>query len=339
MFAVLLTTVLSTCLCATPPGAKKDAPTLERPVVSIPAFSQSLADLAKASGKNPEDYRHFDKESVHTVISGKKTYAVAIQSNVPLTIPGVSMQQIVLLTPGGKILDRLQCEINSRYGRTETEIPAEPFADGAQVVIRFVGSAFPTGAPTLCHNWHAIRFRDRFWTFWTRSREGGERPTKWNERGLCRIAIADDKLLVLFPKLEMPELGKAKSLTLRYRVDDTDRQLTIDDPKQVAEILSKVNVVGSDQEGGAGAQHSHTTIDFVMPDGVTLSMGILSSRIFAGGEEIGLIHLETDSFYKALRQTVFEAEGTMINLSNEAEREQKKEDSKEYGKEGKIKLN
>ena len=336
MFVALTTTLLSTCLCAVPVGAKQNTPVIER-AMPIRPFSRSLADLAKASGKNLEDYRHFDKESVNTVVSQRRTYTLAVQSNVPLSIPGISMRQVVLLTPSGTILDRVRCEINSRYGSTKTEILDEPSTDGARIVIEFVGLAFPSGASTLDQRWHTIWFRDRFWTFWTNRASGEGGPTKWTERGLCRIGIADDKLVVLFPKLEMPNFGKAKSLRLRYRIDEVEKQLTIDDPKQVADLLSKMNVVGREQEGGVGGEYARATIDFVMPDGSTVSMGILSSRMFAGGVKIGRIHIETDALYKALRQIVFEATGTTVDLSKEDRSGQKMESGRQNGKDsGKV---
>ena len=37
-----------------------------------------------------------------------------------------------------------------------------------------------------------------------------------------------DKLVVIFPKLEMPDLAKAKSLTIGYRRGDADRQIVLE---------------------------------------------------------------------------------------------------------------
>ena len=54
--------------------------------------------------------------------AGGKKYAVAVQTLQPMGVPGISADQIVLLSKEGKILGRLQCEINSGDGTVETRI-------------------------------------------------------------------------------------------------------------------------------------------------------------------------------------------------------------------------
>jgi len=175
-------------------------------------LSDILGELAKASGQDPEDYRRYrrkagagefsKKGSVTGIKAGSKTYAIAVQTVEPIGVPDISAQQVVLLTPEGKILDRVQCEINSRYGRTKTEILAKPDADGGQIVIRFVGGRFPTGEQNWWHGWHTIVYHGKARTF--HEKETGK-PDIWDEKGLCRIKVVNDKLRILFPDLQSPE--------------------------------------------------------------------------------------------------------------------------------------
>jgi len=177
-------------------------------------LSAILGELAKASGQDPEDYRIYrrnggvgkfsEKGSVTAIQAEGKTYAIAVQTVEPATFPGIFAQQIVLLTPEGRILDRLQCEINSRYGRTKVETLPKPDADGARIVIRFEGHKFPfpNGKQNWWHNWHTIVYHGKARTF---HENDTRKPGIWNEKGLCRMKVVDDKLSILFPDLQSPE--------------------------------------------------------------------------------------------------------------------------------------
>ena len=179
-------------------------------------LSETLAKLAKPSGLDPEDYRVLwvnawngrvrDEGRVHVLADDSETwdearerllrpgntYAVAVQEGHSGSVPGKSWQQLVLLTIDGKILDRLSCEINSRYGFPRTEVPHtrfRPERDGATIVIRFDGSTNAFGGD---HSWwhgsHHIVHAGKVWTYDTPQPPANEpdKPDIWNLKGLCR---------------------------------------------------------------------------------------------------------------------------------------------------------
>lgn len=135
-----------------------------------------------------------DNAFVTTMDVGRTTFAVAVQVVEPGT--RMSAQQIVLLTAKGEIVDRVQCDINSRYGRTKTEILPKPDPDGAQIIIRFAGYKLPSGKETWWHNLHTIVHDGKSRTYY---QQNTDKPDIWAEKGLCRIKIADRKFVVVFP--------------------------------------------------------------------------------------------------------------------------------------------
>jgi hypothetical protein len=183
------------------------------------AFFRTLAELARRQGQRPSDYTHYDSGE-HTrsgrargglmegravsVTSEQKQYVVAVLGIGRLSVPGVTAQQVILLDEGGRILDRLACGINTRYGDLATEILDRPATDGAQLVVRFK-PLFPD--QSTWHNWHTITYGGKPYTFYT---EEKNEPVNWLERGLVRAAIKRDKLQVLFPELKQPDGEKAK---------------------------------------------------------------------------------------------------------------------------------
>ena len=183
-------------------------------------LSETLAKLAKASGQDPEVFRVYrredigaafsDKGRVTTIHAGDATYAIAVQEAGDGVIPGISGQQIVLLTPQGRILDRIQCDApyGLGMGNTETTILRRPDRDGAQIVVRYVGErAFPQA------QWwpgsHSVTFRGRTYTF--TDHRPTRHPVVWDRQGLLRVEVADGKLGVLFPRLDSPEEGPGRS--------------------------------------------------------------------------------------------------------------------------------
>ena len=50
------------------------------------------------------------------VTVARREYAVAVQTSKPFSVPGISADQIVLLSQAGRILGRLCCAVNSRSG-------------------------------------------------------------------------------------------------------------------------------------------------------------------------------------------------------------------------------
>ena len=78
---------------------------------------------------------------------GDKEYAVAVQTLQPMGVPGISADQIVLLSKEGKILGRLRCEINSGDGTVKTRILQKRDEDGARIVVEFA-----RGDISACHD-------------------------------------------------------------------------------------------------------------------------------------------------------------------------------------------
>lgn len=165
---------------------------------------QKLASLALAQGLDPEDFTAFRKQGGFAVFSGGtfsrqiKTadteHLLVVQIVEPISIPGTSAEQLVLLSSGGRILDRLQCHMNSRYGRIVHEILEQPEPDGTQIVLRF-----QPRTSSWWHNWHTISHQGAIETFRDKEIEGRD---EWDEKGLVRIAIRDDQFTVLFPKIK-----------------------------------------------------------------------------------------------------------------------------------------
>jgi hypothetical protein len=210
----VLASAICVCITLLTSDNGPDSPPDQTFVWDVPGrpLKETLAQLARASGKDAEDYRTYRRQgaaagfskkgSVTRIAVGDKTYAIAVQTVEPVTVPGMAAQQVVLVTAQGTILDRVQCDINSRYGTMRTEVLPKPDADGARVVIRFVGHKAPDGRRLAWHNWHTIVHEGKGRTF--REKET-DQPSIWNEKGLCRIKVAEDKFSLVFPDVRAPE--------------------------------------------------------------------------------------------------------------------------------------
>ena len=181
-------------------------------VVKELPFCKALAKLAKAQGLDPEDYLRFRDKSGGGVFSGAyytklecggQTYILVVQRQGPHIKS--SSEQVVLLSSERRILDRLQCSINGRYGEAKTELKAAPEDDGAQVVIVFVGRKFG-GRQTWWHNWHRITHQGV-----SRLLEDGEEkePNIWDQKGLVRAKIENGKFVITFPDMRTSETQEA----------------------------------------------------------------------------------------------------------------------------------
>jgi len=180
------------------PGLTAD----EQPVV------RALAQLAKTQGLNHEDFAAYRTTSSFAVFSGgafsrkistgQSQSILVVQTVAPMSIPGTSAQQLVLLNLQGKILDRFQCDINSRYGVIKAEIFPAAQEDGTQIIIRFHGGVV-AGRTNWWHNWHTI-VHDGFEKTFRDMNEN--EANEWDRMGLARIAISRDHFLVVYPKLK-----------------------------------------------------------------------------------------------------------------------------------------
>ena len=239
----------------------------------------------------------------------------------------------MLLSQAGRILGRLCCAVNSRSGVVvKTEILPKAEADGSRIVVGFVAPRYPfSRKPLYWHGWHTITFGGKAWTFDARYTKQ-DQPDVWDRKGLCRLGISADKLVVIFPKLEMPDLAKAKSLTIGYRRGDAERQIVLSDRKRLADVLSTIEISGREQFYPEPEEGSD-----VIPDAkwdlrgpaVTFSMpgGELRKMVFVSydkGEPIGhcdladarggSLTLENDALYRAVSELVNKAEGKSVEL-------------------------
>jgi hypothetical protein len=185
----------------------------------------------------------------------------------------------------------------------------------------------PPGRKYWCHYWHTIEYRGKTWTFWTTEREANEH-SQWIVKGLCRLGIADDKFTVIFPKLEMPDLSKTKSLTVDYVVQGARKHLAVNDPKQVSDILSTIAIKSRSQrypepteKDSITGNHSETSVEFFLPDGDTRKMAFIKNNVLSDARG-GVIQLSSDAFFQALSKAVTKAEGRPVQLLEEKKKNQ-----------------
>jgi hypothetical protein len=275
------------------------------------ALTKTLVDLAKSQGLDPEDYRAYRSlgamapfsDGVLTSVTERgKTFAVAIQEADDSKWSGSSALQLVLLTTEGRILDRVRCGINGRYGVLSVEVLPKVDPDGARIVIRFVGRVF-AGSPGLWHNWHDIGFQGKVWKFWTKE---SHTPNQWNERGLCRLQIANGKWRVVFPKLDLPDLRAARALDIGFLVGSERKSeakhVSVNDPKQVRALLAAIDIPGREQGDGIGVwDRGLWDVTFIMPDGRKFAMAFVTSTLLCDSGHWGRIHLGSPGLYRTLR--------------------------------------
>jgi hypothetical protein len=181
------------------------------------SITENLPEIAERQGINPDYFQTwFNRTAITPLQVFGRDYGVVVQHyEGPTGVPGMVTQQLVLVTPKGKILDRLRCSVSSRAGDLKAEIQVGA-ADGAHVVFRFVPLVYPwqKTPPCLSHGTHDIIYDGRLYRFWVAERpeEDYMLPTEWTEPGLCRVQIKEDKFVVLFPKLDNPESKAPREL-------------------------------------------------------------------------------------------------------------------------------
>lgn len=166
----------------------------------------ALTNLAKSQGKSPDEYTTFRRDDgtfsiltegrTNALRSGQKNYVLVILGAPRMGVPGISAQQLILLNEGGQILDKVSCDINSRYGEVITEVREDEAPDGAQVIMVFKPNNHSSG----WHNWHAITYGGSASTYWESEKD---LPSIWNKQGLCRIKVEDDRFVIVFPKKDV----------------------------------------------------------------------------------------------------------------------------------------
>jgi hypothetical protein len=169
-------------------------------------FFQALTNLAKSQRKNPDEYTTFRRDGSFSILtegratalrSGQKNYVLVILGAPLIGVPGISAQQLILLNEDGQILDKVSCDINSRYGEVVTEVKEEDEApDGAKVIMVFKSN----NHSSVWHNWHAITYGGSTSIFQESEKD---LPSIWNKQGLCRIRVEDDRFVIVFPKKDV----------------------------------------------------------------------------------------------------------------------------------------
>jgi hypothetical protein len=143
---------------------------------------------------------------------------VILESN-DFMIPGVDAVELLLVAPDGTLLDKVGCEMNSRYGKLDVRTP-HPMAAAVFAV--------PYGRGGYMG--HTIAAHGHAYTFWPErdldaeaftppaivngrrsteleSRVSVEihyrrpRPPAWSRNGLLEVAVVNDKLEIPFPAL------------------------------------------------------------------------------------------------------------------------------------------
>jgi hypothetical protein len=169
----------------------------------VPA--QALKGLAHAWGwesRLPESHFLVSWSDV-SVISPGGTFLAWFGSDSG-EIPGRMGKHFYLLNRDGRLLDAVTLEASNRLLmfdgiRFWTEILDEPTSDGARLVVRYKdsdGSVKPYISYEMTHGAQTYEYGpdSRF-----------PRPQQlpdWDTQGLCRIAVLDDRLEVVYPKHE-----------------------------------------------------------------------------------------------------------------------------------------
>lgn len=125
-------------------------------------------------------------------------YVVVVLRGSDLGMPGGRMVELVLIDRDGTILDTLACEVSSRFGEPDAGLVQD--AEGRdRVVIRLKprclvapdeGEEFRFYSHEVAHEGTIYRFEDHLFPW-----------VVWQEMGLCRVAIKDDRFLIVFPLL------------------------------------------------------------------------------------------------------------------------------------------
>jgi hypothetical protein len=172
---------------------------------ALAEFVTCLEDLAKDQGWEQRlaeckklAFVRWEGARAVRVRAGGDQHVVVLLKSWTHCIPGSDTQTAILLDANGGYLDHLGCEINARLtrmdsGRHHVVIPAEPEADGAQLVIRLDGvSARGNFAHSVYHGGAAQYY-------WGQDDLPPDRPTTWDAKGLCRAAIRGGRFVVVFP--------------------------------------------------------------------------------------------------------------------------------------------
>src|ERR1700733_48609 len=187
-------------------------------------FFATLAAIASANhwaddADRYEQHGTMAKLDVGRAVAAGNDVLVILESN-DFAVPGVDAVELLLVAPDGKLLDKVGCEMNSRYGKLEVRTP-----HAMQAAIFAVPNE-----PSESYMGHTIAARGHTYTFWpegdlhaemftppaiVNGRRSTElesrvsvdihyrrpRPPAWSRNGLLQVAVANNKLQIPFPAL------------------------------------------------------------------------------------------------------------------------------------------
>ncbi|HEY1548134.1 MAG TPA: hypothetical protein VGG28_09940 [Kofleriaceae bacterium] len=178
-------------------------------------FFATLAAIASAHHWSDDADRYEQGGTMAKLELGRAVAAgndvLVILENEAVSVPGVDAVELLLLAPDGTLLDKVGCEMNSRYGKLEVRTTAPMHA-----AVFAVDSDGYMG--------HTIAAHGQTYTFWPESELHAEaftarrstelesrvsveihyrrpRSPAWSRNGLLQVAVANDKLEVPFPAL------------------------------------------------------------------------------------------------------------------------------------------
>jgi hypothetical protein len=166
---------------------------------ALSQFMNQLEGLAKSQGWHAQFlqcHKFTDGARAQLLGRGQTQYVLVVLKSCSPFIPGRDVQTLILLDNKGNLLDHLACDIGNRlHGKFHTVVAEKPERDGAELVIGLDGeSARGNFAHHIRHDGSKADF------YWGHYDWPANQPTKWDARGLCRIAIQGAKFKVLFPK-------------------------------------------------------------------------------------------------------------------------------------------
>lgn len=169
-------------------------------------LTSSLESLTKEQGwrdrlmKLLDDYPliNWNEDRAIPVTVGSESYILRIRGGSSPLIPGEDIQVMMLIDRQEVIRDVLACAVSNRVtrgaARFQTIAPLMAEQDGACAALRLDGaSARGNFEHTVVHDGQLNRYH------WNQDNPATNEPTRWDVRGLCRVAIVGGKFRVIFP--------------------------------------------------------------------------------------------------------------------------------------------
>jgi hypothetical protein len=135
---------------------------------------------------------------------GPTTYYVTIFRGWRLSVPGTDTQYLLLRDSKRSTLDLVTCSINNRLTQQALgNFITEAIDSSDDNAVRFVLRYVPTNEDEYRGNWsHEGTHRGTVYSFpWNPDKPRAISAADFKSEGLCRLAIKDNKFVVVFPNL------------------------------------------------------------------------------------------------------------------------------------------